>query len=1062
MKWTPSLCTAALLFFSCSNPATPVEETEAGLDAGQDAGTGTDILLRHDALDLASGSDTYEVTFVDHFSDLAEETTSLECAPGEGCFLSPCLENGDCQSGWCVEHMGEQVCTKSCSEECPPGWVCQQLTDRAPDLVFVCASQFANLCRPCVAAADCSGSAGTEAVCVDYGTEGSFCGGTCVSSEDCPWGFACQEAASVDGITTMQCVAEAGVCPCTKTAVALGLWTSCEISNSWGTCVGKRVCTADGLTDCDALEPAAEDCNGMDDNCDGDVDEAVFLEGNYIGLCDDGSDCSNDACKGVDGCSHEPLDVGECVDDDPCTVGDHCEEGACVGSPVVCDDSNPCTDDSCDGLGGCQFEPNYAECDDSIPCTVGDHCNAGACSGTQVSCECNDDADCDPLEDDDLCNGTLVCDTGKIPHQCEVDPLTVVVCPPPLDPEDLCTAVTCNPDNGFCSEGAANTGFACDDEDACTIGDTCENGQCVPGVPANCADDTPCTDDWCDAANGCQHDVNSAPCNDGDGCTLGDQCQDGQCVSGAPVDCNDGNTCTADSCDASSGCVHTPAAGPCSDNNLCTGGDHCEAGACHYDSLLECDDDNICTTDGCDPENGCVHGLNSAPCDDDNPCTTGDYCSLGQCVFAGSLSCDDGNSCTADSCDASSGCVHNAADGPCSDDNLCTDGDHCEAGSCHYDSLVDCDDDNTCTNNGCDPVSGCVHTLNAAPCNDDNLCTTGDHCSLGQCVSGGSLSCQDSNICTDDLCSAQVGCQFVHNQAACDDGNACTAGDLCSGGKCTGQDEVQCDDENSCTLDTCESAKGCAHFPLEGLCDDGDACTEADACNAGVCVGADVQCDDGNFCTKDLCDTDEGCLYANIDQGCDDGDACTDNDLCANGECAGIVLDCDDANICTDDSCDSNSGCLNVNNSEPCPDGKCVNGECKDVACVPATGNLSVGQVPEMYGFCWYLSQPHGYCDATCAEVGGSNLAVQAENSWPDHCGAAEADDVSTWFYENGNPGGWVGVGGGTNGHTLGYGYQNAHYYGKCKVGGHDPIGTYPGTINDSNSRMVVCPCFAL
>ena len=110
--------------------------------------------------------------------EVAPETIDPGCAPGEGCFLDPCTGNGDCLSGWCVEHMGETVCSQTCYEECPPGWECVQAGVGA-DLVYVCVSNHANLCRPCSQSSDCQGTVGVEDVCVDYGAEGNFCGGAC-------------------------------------------------------------------------------------------------------------------------------------------------------------------------------------------------------------------------------------------------------------------------------------------------------------------------------------------------------------------------------------------------------------------------------------------------------------------------------------------------------------------------------------------------------------------------------------------------------------------------------------------------------------------------------------------------------------------------------------------------------------------------------------------------------------------------------------------------------------------------------------------------------------------
>jgi hypothetical protein len=280
---------------------------------------------------------------------LADLLPGQECDPGEGCFLDQCAENVDCQSGWCVEHLGELVCSQVCQEECPAGWSCKQVGASDPDVVYICVSNHPNLCRPCTEAHDCDGVAGTEEACVSYGDQGAFCGGSCQEDGECPWGFQCQTVTTVDGISLEQCVAETGQCPCTDTAADLGLFTHCLRSNEFGACEGKRVCELDGLTDCDASEPAEETCNGLDDDCDGDVDEPHLVDGDFINLCDDGNPCTADSCDVAAGCQHEAQTGGECLDGDACTIGDHCDEGVCLGQPIVCDDENPCTDDVCDG-----------------------------------------------------------------------------------------------------------------------------------------------------------------------------------------------------------------------------------------------------------------------------------------------------------------------------------------------------------------------------------------------------------------------------------------------------------------------------------------------------------------------------------------------------------------------------------------------------------------------------------------------------------------------------------------------------------------------------------------
>lgn len=117
----------------------------------------------------------------------------------------------------------------------------------------------------------------------------------------------------------------------------------------------------------------------------------------------------------------------------------------------------------------------------------------------------------------------------------------------------------------------------------------------------------------------------------------------------------------------------------------------------------------------------------------------------------------------------------------------------------------------------------------------------------------------------------------------------------------------------------------------------------------------------------------------------------------------------------------------------------------------------------EMYGFCWYLGRPGYACDLICSDAGGTNLAVAAESSFPDSCSYPSGSDITTWFYNNGNPAGWQRVGGATNGHGFGYGYSGGTgygYYGKCSTGTATTLGTYPGETNTNANRTTVCACF--
>ena len=117
-----------------------------------------------------------------------------------------------------------------------------------------------------------------------------------------------------------------------------------------GKCKGERVCNAAGLTVCAAPEAKAEVCNGEDDDCDGQTDEAA---------CDDKNACTQDGCEGAKGCVYKPLDGDPCdADGSACTAGDSCKDKACVaGAKKACDDGEVCTADSCDPVSGkCVFE----------------------------------------------------------------------------------------------------------------------------------------------------------------------------------------------------------------------------------------------------------------------------------------------------------------------------------------------------------------------------------------------------------------------------------------------------------------------------------------------------------------------------------------------------------------------------------------------------------------------------------------------------------------------------------------------------------------------------------
>jgi len=260
------------------------------------------------------------------------------------------------------------------------------------------------------------------------------------------------------------------------------------------------------------------------------------------------------------------------------------------------------------------------------------------------------------------------------------------------DDDNPCTTDYCSPASG-CIHDVNDV--ACDDGNVCTVGDKCEMGSCKGGVAMVCGDGNVCTDDSCDPVSGCKFSPNNAVCDDMNKCTSEDLCQSGQCVGAKSVSCDDSNICTLDTCSPVIGCVSLPVAVVCSDDNVCTVGDQCVDGVCTPGTPLNCNDGNVCTQDDCDANNGCNHIPIGGGCDDGNACTVNDSCVNGGCMPGDALDCNDGDKCTNDSCSPDTGCVHTPIT-PCCGNGIKEGGEQCDDGN-----QVDNDG---CKNNCTNPV----------------------------------------------------------------------------------------------------------------------------------------------------------------------------------------------------------------------------------------------------------------------------------------------------------------------------------------------------------------------
>jgi len=187
-------------------------------------------------------------------------------------FREPCVDNLDCESGFCVPFEDGNVCTITCLDEgCPGGWGCRAVANTQPDVVFVCFPPGNRLCGPCASDNDCPG--GRCHVLDGVGV----CGLDCEDETSCPSTHTCEAVEAVGGASGVkQCVPKTRSCTCD--AAHADEVRVCERANALGSCFGRERCDPElGWTGCSAAEPVPETCNLADDDCNGLTDDITGL-----------------------------------------------------------------------------------------------------------------------------------------------------------------------------------------------------------------------------------------------------------------------------------------------------------------------------------------------------------------------------------------------------------------------------------------------------------------------------------------------------------------------------------------------------------------------------------------------------------------------------------------------------------------------------------------------------------------------------------------------------------------------------------------------------------------
>jgi len=491
------LLTAVVLVVGCASETTP---PGSGPDTG---GHGDGIMwgpsdtVPDNASADAPVSDvpSADPDLIDGAGDPAWADAGLCLA--EGGFGCPCDGPDDCLEGWCVDSPYGQVCTRTCLEECPQGWDCVQV-DTGADPVFICLPRHLWICRPCTASTQCSeGLPPGEDRCVDLGAEGAFCGGACGADADCPAGFICTGMATVEGGFSQQCVLEDGVCGCSQKHTEAGSATYCLNQNEFGACDGERTCTPEGLSACEGPIPAQETCDDTDEDCDGETDEDVVstecdVTGEFgvcVGTtqCVDGKEtCVGEAaapedCNGLDDDCDGGTDEGftdtdedglaNCVDpdDDDDEILDDVDNCPLIYNPGQGDMDGDDLGDVCDEDSDGDGVPDENDCqpyDPEVPSCQNKDCGDDGCGGSCGQC----------LPGSECLNFHCTCVPDCAGKQCGDNGCggSCGTCPPNYVCQD--GACQCLPQCGGKECGADGCGGSCG---SCPPGHLCQNGWCL-------------------------------------------------------------------------------------------------------------------------------------------------------------------------------------------------------------------------------------------------------------------------------------------------------------------------------------------------------------------------------------------------------------------------------------------------------------------------------------------------------------------------------------------------------------------------------------------------------
>ena len=707
---------------------------------------------------------------------------------------TPCEDDGDpCSTDLCLEGQCDHV--KMSTGPCDDG---NQCTKNDQCVGGECSGQLYS----CDDGLDC-----TDDLCLgDGGCESTIQDGTCLvegvcygGNETAPGSFGC-----------LQC----------KPAVDQEAWTPALDGK---TCDDDDECTSVDKCQQGDCVGEATDCTDLldctEDSCDPDTGNCLNKRKADWCIIDSACYAADETPDGPDGdCSicdpynspeawYHYLEGLACDDAKACTDAT-CVAGLCTEVGITCEDNNECTTDGCDDVGECEYlaVDNGTECtDDGLDCT-NDVCQEGECDHPTLAGQCLIGESCQSASDSkEGSAGCLVCSPGDDSH----------------------------------AWTAAAPDTDCDDGLFCTVEDKCESGECN-GQPRECETDQ-CNEAYCieDQSKCVKLPLpGGTECDDGDPCTLADECTAGEC-GGETKDCS-----------------------------AATGGDPCLKGVCLPDSEP---DPGTCVAQAVEDDESCEDGLF---------CTENDSCTAGQC--GGDAVVCDLVPCNLTECtEEAQGCT-SVAD----PDQV---GDFCEDGKiCSSDTI--CQANGACSGGWLTSPQDCWDQLAGG-----NQCMAGECLEPGGCQLSGLMNgtpCELQNAtaeCQKTVCEF-VECQQGFDNCNEDDTDGCESEvledpDNCGqcGQKCSLEHAIADCSNGQCEIEEC--LDGYSH--CDEILDNG--CETVTSDNMEHCGGCDQPCKEGDrFANAFVACQDSQCVfkgctvaYQDFDQDCANGDDCANGcELC--------------------------------------------------------------------------------------------------------------------------------------------------------------------------------------